>query len=124
MLDIIFFTIFTVSIIICFACIEITDLDNIRAFFGITVFLQIVALLTVCYLYSNSDYKTVETKCIARQVDNIGVTNFNGELINLNKEFGRQFEDGQEITILTPDPDARYLGFIKYFDNTHKKWVK
>lgn len=124
MLDIIFFILFILSIIIVFAIIESVDTDNVRAFFAIVLFLQIASLFTIIYLYANSDYKTIETKCVAKTVNGIGVTEFNGDLINLNKEFGRQFEDGQEITILTPDPNARYLGFIKYFDNMHKKWCK
>lgn len=78
----------------------------------------------VVYLYSTSEWQTKEQIIVSHKVEGADYAKIHGKLKNLNEEFGRAFEDGEEITIIVPDENAVYPYNIVPLNNYVKVWLK
>ena len=80
--------------------------------------------MRVVYAYSTSEWQTKEQVIVSHKIDGADYSKIHGRLENLNKQFGRSFEDGEEITIIVPDEDAVYPYNIVPLNNDVRVWLK
>lgn len=124
MFDVLYFILHFISIIIALLALDCVYNERRKDFIQVTIILLIISFIGMIYTYATTDFKTLEKPCIVKTINNIAVAEIDGELINLNKTFGREFKDEESITILVPDPDARYLGFLRSCEEKNRKWLK
>lgn len=79
-----------------------------------TIFCSIFTVLMFGWTisYSNTEWEYIDLETNVKTINNIDVGILDGKVINLNQKFGRDFSDGEKLTVKKQDCSRTYFGIF------------